>query len=149
MPLIEWEERMNTGIEIVDTQHKELVRQINCLATFLDEGWSKSHVSRCIQDFFNYTEFHFKTEESLMDYSTYPDYFNQVREHLECSLNALEYHRKFLEEKDFDLREFFDYIVRWFLEHSMGLDQTLGEHLRTRGDAPETEQSEPRCMKHC
>lgn len=133
MALIEWDERMAIGFYLVDQQHRELVVLINAMAEALEREASRSEVSRFIRRFYDYTTTHFQAEESLMDHETYPEYFNQVKEHLDCSLRALEYHRKFLEEDAFDLREFFDFIVHWFREHTMGIDQTLSRHLLERG----------------
>jgi len=133
MPIIEWEESMSIGLYLIDEQHRELVALINNIHDAVERGASTTEVSRFIRRFYNYTVTHFQTEESLMDHETYPEYFNQVREHLDCSLRALEFHRKFIEEPDFDLKEFLSYIVEWFVHHTTGIDQTLARHLLERG----------------
>ncbi|GFK93054.1 Bacteriohemerythrin [Fundidesulfovibrio magnetotacticus] len=133
MPVIQWEERMSVGVYLIDEQHRELVGLINAIDHAVDRGAGRDEVSRYIRRFYDYTTTHFKTEESLMDHATYPEYFTQVREHLDCSLKALEFHRRFVEESDFDLKAFLDYIVAWFINHTVGIDQTLADHLLKRG----------------
>jgi len=133
MPIIVWEDRMSLGLYLIDEQHKELVCLINNISDALERGAGTSEVSRFIRRFYNYTIEHFQTEESLMDHETYPEYFTQVREHLDCSMKALEFHRMFVENPDFDLRAFLDYIVEWFVSHTTGIDQTLAKHLLDRG----------------
>lgn len=39
--LIQWTSALETGVESVDTQHKELVRQINSFHQFMKEGKGK------------------------------------------------------------------------------------------------------------
>jgi len=133
MPIIEWDENMSIGVYLIDEQHRELVSLINNISDAVDRGANTTEISRFIRRFYNYTITHFQTEESLMDHETYPEYFAQVREHLDCSLKALEFHRMFLENPDFNLKEFLAYIVEWFVHHTTGIDKTLSDHLLKRG----------------
>lgn len=133
MPIIAWEDRMSVGLYLIDQQHMELVDLINALADAMERGATREEVSRSIRRFYDYTNTHFRTEESLMDHATYPDYFVQVREHLDCSLRALEFHRQFTQDPEFDLKGFLDYIVEWFVNHTVGIDQSLAKHLLERG----------------
>jgi len=133
MAILEWDDSMAVGVYLVDEQHKELVVLINNIADAVQSGASVSEVSRFIRRFYNYTIVHFQTEESLMDHNSYADYFTQVREHLDCSTKALEFHRRFVEEAEFDLVEFLEYIVGWFRSHTTGIDQGLTEYLVARG----------------
>jgi len=133
MPIIAWEDRMSVGLYLIDQQHRELVDLINALADAVERGAGRDEVSRYIRRFYDYTCTHFHTEESLMDHATYPDYFVQVREHLDCSLRALEFHRQFAQDPEFDLKGFLDYIVEWFVNHTVGIDQSLAKHLLERG----------------
>lgn len=133
MAILEWDESMAVGVYLVDEQHKELVTLINNIADAVQSGASTSDVSNFIRRFYSYTIIHFQTEESLMDHATYPEYFTQVHEHLDCSMKALEFHRRFVEEKEFNLQEFLEYIVTWFRSHTSGIDQTLTEYVVRRG----------------
>jgi len=133
MPIVEWDDSMLVGLYLIDEQHRELVVLINNVADAIERNASQAEISRFIRRFYNYTIVHFQTEESLMDHATYPEYFTQVNEHLDCSMKALEFHRRFVHDHDFDLKEFLDYIVAWFVKHTTGIDQTLAKHLLDRG----------------
>jgi hemerythrin len=133
MAIIEWEERMSVGLYLIDEQHKELVALINAIDDAVRRQAGRDEVSRYIRRFYSYTITHFQTEESLMDHSTYPEYFTQVKEHLDCSQKAIEFHRQFVENPQFDLKGFLDYIVEWFVHHTVGIDQSLADHLLERG----------------
>jgi hemerythrin len=133
MPIVEWDESMSIGLYLIDEQHRELVVLINNIGDAIERNASQAEISRFIRRFYNYTITHFQTEESLMDHATYPEYFTQVKEHLDCSMKAIEFHRRFVHDHDFDLKEFLDYIVSWFVKHTTGIDQTLAKHLLDRG----------------
>jgi hemerythrin len=133
MAIIEWDESMETGVYMIDEQHKELVALINSIAGAVSRGAARDEVSRFIRRFFDYTMTHFRAEEALMDHEAYPYYFQQVREHLECSQKAIEFHRRFMQEPDFDALELLEYIVSWFRNHTAGVDQTLAKYLNPRG----------------
>lgn len=133
MAIIEWDDSMSIGLYLIDEQHRELVTLINNISDALERNADRSEVSRFIRRFYDYTVTHFQTEESLMDHETYPDYFTQVYEHLDCSMKALEFHRSFVEDPEFDLAGFLEYIVNWFVSHTTGIDQGLARHLLERG----------------
>ena len=132
MPIIEWDDSMGVGMYMIDEQHKELVALINAIADAVERGAGRDEVSRFIRRFFDYTMTHFRAEEALMDHETYPHYFQQVREHLECSQKAIEFHRRFMQEPDFEALELLEYIVTWFRRHTTGVDQTLVKYLDLR-----------------
>jgi hemerythrin-like metal-binding protein len=133
MTALEWDPKMAVGHDMVDSQHKGLIAMINDLSTADVASLPRSEISRMIRRFYDYTVEHFRTEESLMDHATYPYYFTQVSEHLSCSAQALEFHRKLLAGDSFDFSVFLEFIVHWFKEHTLGIDQTLTCHLRERG----------------
>uniref|UniRef100_A0A7C4ABU8 Bacteriohemerythrin n=1 Tax=Fundidesulfovibrio putealis TaxID=270496 RepID=A0A7C4ABU8_9BACT len=136
MAIIEWQDSMAIGVYHVDRQHKELVVLINDIGDAVDRGAGRSEVSHFIRRFYDYTMTHFRDEEALMDHEAYPHYFQQVYEHLACAQKAIEFHKRFIEEKDFDLGEMLAYITKWFVDHTTGVDQTLAEYVVTRRAAP-------------
>lgn len=133
MKRLQWDDSLSVGVYLIDKQHMELVDLINNIADALETGAGKRTVSTLIRRFYDYTTTHFHAEESLMDHETYPDYFEQVRQHLDCSMKALEFHRRFSMEDEFDLEAFYTYIATWFLDHTSGIDKSLGAHIRLHG----------------
>jgi len=133
MKRLHWHEGLSVGVYVIDKQHMELVDLINNIAEALKTGPGKPAISKLIRRFYDFTTTHFHAEESLMDHETYPDYFEQVRQHLDCSMKALEFHRRFCMEDEFDLVEFYMYIANWFLEHTSTIDKSLGDHIRLHG----------------
>jgi hemerythrin len=71
MTYIEWPDDLNTGISIIDEQHKRIVQYINELhAARMQED---THlVGEVLGELVDYTISHFAFEESLMEKADYP-----------------------------------------------------------------------------
>ncbi len=69
MEPISWNESYNTGIELIDQQHRRLIEMLNLhlVEGLLDHPLQKA--SAMLADFQNYAEFHFRTEENLAEKS--------------------------------------------------------------------------------
>ncbi len=71
MALIVWDSNLDTGIEVIDNQHKRIVEYINKLDV-AREMHSQEEVGRVLDELVDYTLSHFTFEESLMEEAGYP-----------------------------------------------------------------------------
>lgn len=71
MPQLEWPQELNTGIDIIDSQHRRIVQYINELH---DAKQKKDPhlVGEVLGELVDYTISHFAFEESLMEKAGYP-----------------------------------------------------------------------------
>jgi hemerythrin-like metal-binding protein len=75
---IKWDDVYKTGNYVIDYQHKRLVRAINDVAEVSKNSELKQSLLHfVIDELFNYTKYHFSTEEALMKRMNY----SQVDEH--------------------------------------------------------------------
>jgi hemerythrin len=81
MALMVWNSRFETGIGIIDTQHKALFAAVNKLADSFKSGTSKTEVKACLDFLVKYTVDHFSTEEKIMRDMGYPKLTSHVVEH--------------------------------------------------------------------
>ena len=77
MARLEWQDDLNTGIDIIDQQHRRILEYINAL-----EGIGPQHPFRpsaeagnVIDELVDYTMSHFAFEETLMEDAGY-EFFN-------------------------------------------------------------------------
>lgn len=63
---IEWTNDLNTGIEVIDAQHRSIVDYINQLEEAIKAG-NRQVVGNVLNELVNYTLSHFTFEESLQD----------------------------------------------------------------------------------
>ncbi|TNF86787.1 MAG: hemerythrin-like metal-binding protein [Gammaproteobacteria bacterium] len=77
MSLIEWREEYCTGIEGVDFEHEELIRQINEVYKLIENQVDKGLVIDCLGEIYGSISAHFALEEQMMlrhDYDHYPQH---------------------------------------------------------------------------
>ncbi len=78
---IEWNDDLNTNIEEIDDQHRELFRRVNNLLEACGQGKGRDEISRILAFFQDYTMSHFSSEEKAMQDSAFPDYDSHREEH--------------------------------------------------------------------
>ena len=75
---VKWNENLETGISIIDEQHKQLFETIEKLETFQK---SKAQFNEVIMELKEYVAKHFKTEEEYMHYTIYPEFSKHRASH--------------------------------------------------------------------
>lgn len=70
MSYLAWTDALNTGIEVIDNQHRRIVEMINQLHD-ANQGHSREAVGEVIENLVDYTLSHFAFEESLMEDAGY------------------------------------------------------------------------------
>ncbi len=78
---IEWSDDLNTNIEEIDDQHRELFRRVNDLLDACGKGKGREEVGRILAFFQDYTMSHFSSEEDAMRNAAYPDLAAHLAEH--------------------------------------------------------------------
>lgn len=71
---IEWSGDLETGIGVIDEQHRELFRHINALLTACHEGKGRDAVGDVLNFLEDYIVLHFTAEENIQLHYSYPVY---------------------------------------------------------------------------
>ncbi|MBN2695255.1 hemerythrin family protein [bacterium] len=87
--LIEWDIKYETGVKLIDSQHKRLVNLVNQLHEFIMEGKSFDALDKIFQNLIDYTIKHFSDEERLLLIYDYPD-FKEHKEHHTLLTNQMQ-----------------------------------------------------------
>lgn len=135
MAQVDWDERMNIGEERIDEQHRELVAIINDIGLAAERGAGRKELGGLIRAFCDYAQVHFRTEESFLKVADYPEYFQQVGEHENCSTRALAFYRAYINGEDVLIEDFLSFVSTWFVEHTLGVDQSLRAYLQKKATA--------------
>ena len=67
---ISWDKKLDTGIEVIDAQHKRIVSYVNQLEDARLKG-DKVKVGEVIEQLVDYTQSHFGFEEAMMEEAGY------------------------------------------------------------------------------
>jgi hemerythrin len=109
---VDWVSDLDTGISVIDDQHKRLLHYINQLAGDLD----RTSVACVLADLVDYTVSHFAFEESLQVQAGYRD----VRSHKDVHDKFIEHIASFVErhEKGDDVVEdLYIMLSTWLINH--------------------------------
>jgi hemerythrin len=74
MPLIDWEDEFETGIDYIDYEHRRLLDLINRICKTLTRPGSEEAVSDCLGELYAEISAHFALEEHLMRENKYDLY---------------------------------------------------------------------------
>lgn len=74
---------LETGNQLIDSEHRQLIEAINNLLTACASGKGRSELSHTANFLKDYTSKHFSDEEKLQMQTRYPDYVNHRRYHEE------------------------------------------------------------------
>ncbi len=129
--MFEWNPQLDTGIEKIDRQHRELVGMLAKLFDAMHSGAGESVIGEILSGLEEYADQHFAAEEQFMANCDYPE--------LEAHRKAHEIFRR----KVATLREQFDqsgqgvlsiqvvlFLRTWLTEHIASVDQVLSNYLQ-------------------
>ncbi len=122
MALFNWSAQYETGIFLVDTQHKKLVESINTLHDAMKDGKGKEVAEKTLNFLVDYTIQHFTAEEGLMKQKNYPDFNNHKSTHDKFVSEVKELRSKYLAGKVLPM-QVSSILSDWLKNHILGTDK--------------------------
>lgn len=92
-----WNTRYDTGIQVVDEQHREIFATVDRLRSSVQGGAARAEIEGLLADLVRLSEHHFATEEAFMAKYGYPDLTQHVAEHASMLTSLHELLAKFRE----------------------------------------------------
>jgi hemerythrin len=117
--IVEWDEKYSTGIELIDSQHKQLVHLTNelyqaCMGGDEELGTVfKEAMGRMVE----YVRFHFGAEQEMLQRIKYPNYTEHVKLHTDLIKQIIEASNNFNKGKHFIANRFVMTLRDWILGH--------------------------------
>lgn len=115
MAHIVWNNELDTGIEVIDKQHRRIVDYINKLHDVQETGDLKQ-IGEVLDELVDYTLSHFTFEESLMEEAGYPYIKAHKRVHQLFVKRVNEYLQRFQSGEDITL-ELLNTLKAWLINH--------------------------------
>lgn len=129
MEHIRWSNELDTGIQVIDNQHKRIVEYINSLIDARD-SLDKKQVSMVLDELVDYTLSHFTFEESLMEEAGYPFIKGHKRVHQLFAKRIGDYVQRFRMGEDI-ADELLNTLKAWLINHIKSDDNDYAEIVRT------------------
>jgi len=115
-----WRNDLNTGIEVIDSQHKRIVDMINRLDLAQTQGHAV--VGKVIEELVDYTVSHFAFEESLMESAGYQ--FSRAHKRIhDLFIKRVSGYRTRYEQGEDIAEELKDLLSRWLFSHILNEDE--------------------------
>lgn len=130
MDFFRWQDSYSVGVESIDEQHKKLIKMMNDLHASMMAGKSKEVLQNIFDELFEYTAYHFSSEEELMKEYGFPE----TEEHGKLHNNFVERVRRFKEDAEkgglFISIDVMDFLRDWLSNHILKVDMDYARYLK-------------------
>jgi len=129
--IVQWQNSYSVGVKPIDEQHMELIRLTNKLFNSCKAGQEEGNNAflEVIHEAVDYTDYHFGTEEKIMERINYPDYAKHKKEHTEFVREIFIKVEEFKSGKLIAPLLFVYFLRDWVLYHIAVSDRRLGDYL--------------------
>jgi len=132
---VAWDPRLAVGVHLIDSQHRELFRQVNGLLQAMEQNRGREEVGRILGFLERYAASHFAAEERLMARHAYPQGAAHGQRHVDFA-KVLAGLKGELERSGptAEMAVKLNHTVcGWLREHIGVTDRQLGQFLASRG----------------
>lgn len=122
---------LETGNNLIDTEHRELFRMINNLQSACSEGKGRDQLEASVRFLMDYVRKHFRDESELQKSSGYPDYAAHSRFH-QSYTQQIDTAGKALLARDADIASIAELnrLLAILVTHIRTEDKKVAEHIR-------------------
>ena len=135
MKQVGWTNDLSVGIELIDEQHRMLIKCLNDLKAALSQNEGATKIGSTLDFLIEYTDFHFSAEEKHMAEQGYPGLETHKVKHAEFKATLSTIEQDFREDGATpDLAVAIDtLLVNWLLAHIRAVDTEFGAFLKDKG----------------
>ncbi len=136
MAKIEWKPQYETGIPIIDEQHKRLFATLDRVQLAVGQGGSREEIGALVQTLMADTREHFRTEEAIMAQHGFPDLLSHIREHELLTEKLGELSQRFEERQDSMALLVTTFMGGWLRHHISEGDLSYAQFIKSgQGDS--------------
>jgi len=132
MAVIRWRDTYDTGVEAVDLEHRKLVELIEAMHTSIRDDEPKETVEQVINEIVEYTQDHFKNEESLMQNEQYPKLDEHKIEHRTLIEEVAVFKERLLNDFPDGRQDFYRFLREWLINHILDSDKKFGVYVSAK-----------------
>jgi hemerythrin len=130
-----WTEELTTGVEIIDTQHKQLFKALNDLVEACFSGQVHAKLDSTAEFLVDYTAKHFADEEKLQEQCQYPGQaqHKKLHEAFKATVGELAAEIKAGKPSAALVRKVNSSLGNWLIHHIKEEDKKIAAHIRNNG----------------
>jgi two-component system NtrC family sensor kinase len=129
-----WDNKFNTGVDVVDEQHRKLVELVNRLGSISAHLTSTEELGAILTELANYTVYHFNTEEDLMKQyvvdAAHQDIHVKAHQHFTAQVMVAA--KILMGSTDVTNQlvvPLLKYLTNWLVQHILGSDARMGKEI--------------------
>lgn len=131
MVKFEWKSQYETGIPIIDEQHKRLFVALGQVQDAVAQEKQKEEITSLVLALMADTREHFRTEEAIMAHHGFPDLLAHIREH-ELLMEKLEdLNQRFEESQDSMALLMTTFMGGWLRHHISEGDLSYAQYMKS------------------
>lgn len=130
MNFIEWKNEYSIGNDLIDSQHKQILKLINQLFDAIKENKGETLIEKSICDMVDYASYHFSNEESLMRNTNYPLIRDHKISHVSLVKEVTEYFYEYYTGIVRTPDEILLFLFDWIVNHILDVDLEFGKYLK-------------------
>lgn len=124
----EWTDNLSIGIPEIDKDHQVLLSLLNRCIDMVNENEKIEELDIILNELVEYTQYHFKREEKIMDACGYPHQQNHKKGH-QLLISELNQYRIKYEQGELTVDLLLGFLTGWLKDHIMGgLDKDIGAY---------------------
>lgn len=123
-----WNSSFDTGIELIDEQHKELVNIINMLAVSIANRSSNVVIYEQLTELEKYADYHFKTEDSIwLEYFKNDKWYTDHHSKHDSLIDELAKLKKSIDKESLssELEYIIKFLTHWLAFHILESDKQM------------------------
>ncbi len=144
-----WNSNLETGIDLIDEQHRKLVALINRLAQQHVQGATPTEVQAILCELADYAHYHFETEEGIwqtgLDGDSWLIKHQATHQHFFTHIQQLQSGQRPFQEV---LDDLFSYLIRWLAYHILDNDKRMSLALKAIGEGATVAQAHAQADAH-
>lgn len=131
--LLEWNSMLETGIQVIDSQHKKLVDILNRLFSAYSNNIHKTEIRKIVGELKDYTIYHFQTEEKYFKEFDYIKTSEHIIEHKKFVDKIEEVEQKFLKLESVLTLKLMIFLQDWVINHIANSDKKYVDCFKENG----------------
>ncbi|SEA62202.1 methyl-accepting chemotaxis protein [Desulfuromusa kysingii] len=129
--MFQWKDEYNTGVALMDKQHRRLVDLINQLFQCMRDGGDRMVLAEVVDELVDYTVTHFRAEEDVMRKYNYPDFEAHQQIHKSFVEKVGVYANKLKSGERLPPADIYNFLKDWLINHIEKQDRDgYGEYLK-------------------
>ncbi|MDC0336252.1 bacteriohemerythrin [Pseudodesulfovibrio sp.] len=129
MAFIEWADELSVGFEEVDKDHQRLVEIVNEFHETIALNKDRDELEEALEELIEYTGWHFRHEERLMQESEYDGLEEHQKIHQDLVAQALAIQTKLADGDESVLDVLMPFLKDWLTKHILETDMAMGTYL--------------------